>query len=906
MGKISKLTKLLLILLTICTVSYPANAEKSFYVFDSGQSVVVKTGGFAGVHITYTITGQFRLIVDSDAGIASFVIVDANLTDETGAEYGRSLEEIFNMTGLASIVVDDTTIQFEGKTADGTESDVRLTLSFMDGLARMTGNTTPPPNSADLFFYDVNAVAIRKYAGGIGEPNDPYRIATAEDLITLGETSEDYDKHFILTADIDLDPNLPGRKVFDRAVIAPDIINDTKEWFQGTGFSGYFDGNDHMIANLTIVGSSYLGLFGDIASGAKVVGLGLEAVDVNGSSKVGSLAGLNFGIISSCYSTGVVTGIEEIGGLVGSNGGNITMCYSACAVTGDTLVGGLAGFNCHNNITKSITASFSTSTVSGDLYVGGLVGGNGGNLGGKITTCYSTGTVSGNRYIGGLVGINSYGGDGGAITNCYSTGMVTGNDSTGGLVGVNASLGSVTSGLWDMETSGQTTSDGGVGKTTAEMQEPNTFIAEGWDFVSMPDGPHDIWIEPEGGGYPMLWWQSPSGFILPAFAGGNGEPNDPYLISTPEQLSSIGHNPKLMESHFRPIDNLDVMDMHFYPIGSTDYPYRGIFDGNDHTISHLVIKGVSYLGLFSVIGDGAEVKNLGIVDVNITGLDSNVGGLVGLSWESTITNCFSTGVVSGGDECVGGLVGKNDKSNITNSYSTGSINGDVYVGGLVGYNDNGNITESYSISTVIGGDWNIGGLVGTNSGTINKSYSADTVTGTSYNVGGLVGENADWKNSGTIINCYSNSTVNGNENVGGLVGENAAWMNSGSIINCYNTGTVIGYKNVGGVVGSNGGNITFCYNIGMVSGEWHPGGLVGSSRGGSVNSSFWDAEISGQPWSQGGTGKTTNKMKTISTFLDAGWDFVDETKNGTEDIWWILEEQDYPRLSWELGDEMSP
>ena len=59
-----------------------------------------------------------------------------------------------------------------------------------------------------------------KYGGGTGEPNDPYQIATADDPMLLGESPEDYDKHFILTNDIDLDQNLAGRKVFDRAVIA--------------------------------------------------------------------------------------------------------------------------------------------------------------------------------------------------------------------------------------------------------------------------------------------------------------------------------------------------------------------------------------------------------------------------------------------------------------------------------------------------------------------------------------------------------------------------------------------------------------------------------------------------------------------------------------------------------------
>ena len=44
-------------------------------------------------------------------------------------------------------------------------------------------------------------------------------------------------------------------------------------------------------------------------------------------------------------------------------------------------------------------------------------------------------------------------------------------------------------------------------------------------------------------------------------------------------------------------------------------------------------------------------------------------------------------------------------------------------------------------------------------------------------------------------------------------------------------------------------------------------------------------------------------MQTASTFLEAGWEIVDETANGTEDIWWILEGQDYPRLFWELTEE---
>ena len=80
-----------------------------------------------------------------------------------------------------------------------------------------------------IIIFSLNLPVYAKYSGGMGEPNDPYQIATAEDLMLLGDSPEDYDEHFILTADIDLDPNLPGRKVFGKAVI--------------DAFTGIFDGN---------------------------------------------------------------------------------------------------------------------------------------------------------------------------------------------------------------------------------------------------------------------------------------------------------------------------------------------------------------------------------------------------------------------------------------------------------------------------------------------------------------------------------------------------------------------------------------------------------------------------------------------------------------------------------------
>jgi len=109
-----------------------------------------------------------------------------------------------------------------------------------------------------------------------------------------------------------------------------------------------------------------------------------------------------------------------------------------------------------------------------------------------------------------------------------------------------------------------------------------------------------------------------------------------------------------------------------------------------------------------------------------------------------------------------------------------------------------------------------------------------------------------------------------------------------------------GHDFVGGLVGLSFGTLTACRATGSVTGGEYSsiGGLMRSNSG-TVTDCFWDIETSGQQASVGGKPKTTAEMQKASTFLEAGWDFVDEVENGTEDIWWILEGQGYPRLWWE-------
>jgi len=57
-----------------------------------------------------------------------------------------------------------------------------------------------------------------QFAGGTGEVDDPFQITTAEQLISIGQDPDLLDKCFVLVNDLDLDPNLPGGRIFSLRV----------------------------------------------------------------------------------------------------------------------------------------------------------------------------------------------------------------------------------------------------------------------------------------------------------------------------------------------------------------------------------------------------------------------------------------------------------------------------------------------------------------------------------------------------------------------------------------------------------------------------------------------------------------------------------------------------------------
>ncbi|MCP4711588.1 MAG: hypothetical protein GY869_23465, partial [Planctomycetes bacterium] len=755
---------------------------------------------------------------------------------------------------------------------------------------------------ATIIILSVNQATHAQYSGGKGIPEDPCQISTTADWLTLINSPTDWDNHFILTADLDFGG-------IALTPVAPDT--STSSEFQGTQFTGVFDGNDCVIRHATIdmtgtAGEDYVGLFGFLGSGGKIQNLGVEDIDITGIDYVGGLVGYNRGTITDCYATDALTGNRSVGGLVGCNSGTLTSCYATGAVTGQDHLGGLVGRNY-----GTLTSCYATDFVSGDSYVGGLVGSNSRST---INSCYATGTVTGDRRVGGLVGDN---GDYSTITSSYATGAVTGNENVGGLVGhgyksmisscyatgavtgdrhvgglmADSSSSTITACFWDIDTSELAGSSGGKGLTTAQMQTMSIFQNAHWQDKG--------YVMQDGLDYPRLAWQGTPGVPipppLPIPLNGAGTENDPYQIETAADFALLSWRISILDKHIILMNDIDLSGVRLYPIGDMG-SFTGDFDGNGHVICNTFINQPKsdYVGIFSYLVSGGRLRNLGVEDPCIIG-DNYVGGLVGNNNSGTITSCYASGAVTGGD-FVGGLVGYNKSGTITSCYASGAVKGVSIVGGLVGDNrSKGTITECYATGSVTGSNLMVGGLVGENMyGVITSCFATGVVTG-DIGIGGLVGLNA-----GTIASCYATGAVSGTGyDTGGLVGNNCD-----NTFSSYATGSVTGNDVVGGLVGENyNGRITHCYSTGNVWGKSNVGGLCGSAQIDSQHKdtgNFWDIETSQASTSAMGTGKTTSQMKNHTTFTNAGWDFVGEYDNGPSDEWAVPTTDGYMILWWQL------
>lgn len=770
----------------------------------------------------------------------------------------------------------------------------------------------------------TTSVHAANFAAGTGEPNNPYQIVTAEHLVAIGSDPNFLDKHFVLINDIDMDPNLPGGQIFSNSLICPygpKSRSTRGQWipwenepanpnqFYGD-FNGVLDGAGHVIRNLVIFSqfNKNLGLFGFIGEAGVIRDLGIKSITID----------------MNCPVPDPISGRDS----TQSNTGT---------------AGGLAAFNY-----GKIIGCFTLGNISGTSQSGGLVAENYS----LINNCYATVDILNANLAGGLVARNE-----GVVMFSYSAGAVEGMNITGGLVGESLD-GYVHESYWDMDTSGQPYSAQGIGMSTSDLKDLPTYISweytGAWILDNQNDYPRLLWENTDG----IMIGQGQLGY-----GGGIGDVNAPYLIDTPEQFMTLAYHPEDFDKNFLLLADIDFNQVdcnYILPIGLNHIPFSGEFNGDSHVLSNLIISrpDQNNVSVFGVVGYPSEfplheqidyhiedngiwgwggiislggrrgysleskgtIENLYLDNVLITG-QSYVGGLVGFH-AGTILNCSVNGQVTGqamvgglagrslggtidccragtnttGEFCIGGLTGLNSSVNVTDCLTTGSINGQLMTGGLIGFSNNDSISRCSSTISV-SGRYRTGGSIGESRGsTINQCCSQDSVTAES-DVGGFLGAA---RKQTRLTDCYSLGSVTGTSRVGGFAGQTYFEH----IHHCYATSPVIlseesipstdstsGTQTMGGFVG-------FSVRIGSDCDGDCPMDMSGC---------FWDIDVSGltnaignrTPASDGIIGKTTTEMQSVDTFLDAGWDFVDETDNGTEDIWTILEDQDYPRLWWE-------
>lgn len=257
---------------------------------------------------------------------------------------------------------------------------------------------------------------------------------------------------------------------------------------------------------------------------------------------------------------------------------------------------------------------------------------------------------------------------------------------------------------------------------------------------------------------------------------GDGKVGNPYIITTAEELAWFrdqvnGGNKKICA---KIADNVEVIDLKNFchaadaskkideqswvPIGNSNKPYQGTFDGNGKTITNLYINASQVnMGLFGYTY-GGTIKNLTFEYANVTNTNNYAGVLVGEAfWGSTLQNI-----------------------KISN---TCQIKGGNYTGGIAGYLD-GNAYNCVNYATVQGIKY-IGGLCGYycrtgNSMTACANYG--NVTASSLGGGGLVG----YFDSGTIQDCANYGDVKGTERVAGMAGS----VTNGKIQNVFSYGNI--------------------------------------------------------------------------------------------------------------------
>lgn len=361
---------------------------------------------------------------------------------------------------------------------------------------------------------------------------------------------------------------------------------------------------------------------------------------------------------------------------------------------------------------------------------------------------------------------------------------------------------------------------------------------------------------------------------------GSGTEDDPYLITTEDDLFDVRNN---LSAHYKLMNDLDLTEwiaeesprQGWAPIGNSENEsFTGVFDGNNHSIGGLFINkpNVTNVGLFGYV-DGAIIHNITLNQPNIIGKE-NVGAVVGYGKNVKITNVIlNQPIINGASNNIGGLAGtinysnaidnKIDRINIFNA--TIEASGSNNVGSLFGYSNQCDIDNIYIKNTKVKGYYYVGGMVGLsescnihNISIINPNLESERY------IGGCIGKWSPTSNNEISQNYIIGATINGKCYLGGIVGY--INFNSDITINsCYSSGFIHGFGHswegrvlsdntfVGGIVGfSERGsssiakiNIVDCRYDGNLSSDYYYVSGISNSSNCIMERNIFSGNISG-------------------------------------------------------------
>ena len=682
-----------------------------------------------------------------------------------------------------------------------------------------------------FIFYLLLASACYASLPGSGTSSNPYRIESLtnfQEFTNYANASQYWSANIYteLTTDLNL-----GNTTYFQAPIGGELLNDQlTSGFQGTGYSGHFNGNGHSISSFImqdIYGTeSHLALFGMLNSTASVSNVKVTNVMFNPSNNttcMAAIAASNYGDVSNCsvnINASSPAQAFKIGAIAGYNQGLIADCFAEgqLNLSETHYLGGICGYN-----EAVIQASASDITITGHTNVGGICGST---VNAEVSDCYSLKLITGENSVAGISGLNLNS----IVTRCYSTSQIQADFYPGEVVGLDfgTEIDCYYLNMIELDALSDAT----------PLSAEQMYLAENysnWDF-SDNDGNPAIWTELTDD-FPILQWQvrlvsmpDLTGLDLPEaenaifnaflnlgvivyqssatvregavisstpsaglslregaavslvvsagtpYSGGDGSADSPFLLANPSDIIELYNTPSDNSKHFLMIADISMQGQTFQtaliaPDGGT--VFDGDFDGDSHAITDINID-----------------TNAGIT----TSYNNSYLGLFGLvGTPATIKNLSVSGTIqtTGINEYVGGLCASNSGT-ITNCNSDFNIITNSYVGAICGMNQlGGTIDKCFSSGSITGNEY-LGGFCGLNDGNITLSFANANVT--AYNNGQYGGAFCGRGDVNSVIsNCYSNGSIScgvGAKNIGGFCGDTF-----GEIDHCYCSGMVIPASN---------------------------------------------------------------------------------------------------------------